>query len=193
MPISWLMGRNIRGAGGKTIISPTPTEWVTPSGQTLESRGIISTYVGKGKTVSIFPIVNKPYAVQVAVSPTGSTQPVLVPIGPTAITTPPSTGGTTPPSPTPSPGPSPSTSGYTTPSPSPSPTPSPSPQPTPSTQETQETGGYLPGISETYMPSTGTESELPSWALPAAILGGLAVLGLGIYAASRGSRSKRRR
>ena len=95
MPISWMLGRNVRGAGGKTIISPIPTQWQTPGGQTLESRAIISTYEGGGKTLSSFPITNQPYAVQVEVTPTGSSQPVLVPIGPTTTPSPGSSTTTT--------------------------------------------------------------------------------------------------
>jgi len=163
MPVSWMFGRNIRGAGGKTIISPIATQWQTPSGQTLQSRAIISTYVGKGKTVSTFPITNEPYAVQVKVSPTGSTQPVLVPIGPTPTTTP-----------SPGPSPSPSTEGA----------------PGTTTSPGTETGGYPSGMPEIPVPST---SKLPSWVEPVAIIAGLAALGLGIYAVSRKGKSKRRR
>ena len=165
MPISWQLGRNARGSGGNTIISPISTEWTTSSGQVLKSGAIISTYEGGGKTLSSFPITNQPYAVQVEVTPTGSSQPVLVPIGPTATTTP-------SPGPSPSPSPSPSTGGGAGGAPG-----------------GTETGGYPSGMPE--LPSTG--GKLPSWVEPVAIIAGLAALGLGIYAVSRKGKSKRRR
>jgi hypothetical protein len=169
MPISWKFGQGFMGSGGKTYIAPLKTKWTTPSGQILTSGEIISTYEGGGKTLSSFPITNQPYAVQVEVTPTGSSQPVLVPIGP----------GTTPPSP------GTTTTSTTTTSSSSGGAPGTT---TPPGTETGGYGGYPSGMPE--LPSTG---KLPSWVEPVAIIAGLAALGLGIYAVSRKGKSKRRR
>ena len=158
MPISWLMGRNVRGSGGKTIISPITTEWQTPSGQTLQSRGVISVATKKGE-IKTFPVVNQPAAVQVKVTPTGSSQPVLVPTGPTSTTTPSST--TT-------------SSGAG------------SAESTPSSAENENAQPVLISAPAQSQPETGTSG----WLLPVAILGGLGLVGLGLYAASKGKRRR---